>query len=145
MLFDLNNDYQRPKFKEYVNRLYCERCVVEVKKKHPSRSLSQNAYLHLLLGYFASQYGCSLDEAKVDFYKRLCNRDLFEHVVTNRLGREVKTLRSSTALSTAEMSLSIERFRHWSASEAGIYLPSADEHQMLVYARQEVERCREFV
>ena len=43
MLFDLNNDYQRPKFKEYVSRLYCERCVVEVKKKHPSRSLSLNA------------------------------------------------------------------------------------------------------
>ena len=145
MLFDLKNEYELPKFKEYVNRLYRERAVVEVTKKRPARTLAQNSYLHLLLGYFATQYGCSLDEAKVDFYKRLCNRDLFEQTVRNRMGREVKTLRSSSALTTAEMSLSIERFRNWSASVAGIYLPSASEQQMLLYARQEVERCQEFV
>lgn len=145
MLFDLTNDYQLTRFKEYVGRLYRERAVVEVTKKRPVRSLSQNAYLHLLLGYFATQYGCSADEAKLDFYKRLCNRDLYEVTVTNRQGRPVRTLRSSSALSTEEMSLSIERFRNWSSSEAGIYLPSAHEHQMLLFAQQEVERCREYV
>lgn len=145
MLFDLRNEYQLPKFKQYVNRLYSERAVVEVRKKHPTRTLSQNSYLHLLLGYFASQYGCSTDEAKVDFYKRLCNRDLFERQTVNRMGRDVKRLRSSAELSTAEMTLSIERFRNWSAAEAGIYLPAAGEHQMLLYAQQEAERNSEFI
>ena len=54
-------------------------------------------------------------------------------------------LRSSAELTTAEMSLSIDRFRNWSASVAGIYLPSANEQQMLVYAQQEIERNREFI
>lgn len=145
MLFNLKSEYDVPKFKAYVNRLYQERAVVEVKKKHPGRTLSQNSYLHLLLGYFATEYGCSLEEAKVDFYKRTANRELFERKQTNKQGREITYLRSSADLSTAEMTLSIERFRNWSASEAGIYLPAANEHQMLLYAQQAAERSREFL
>lgn len=71
MLFDLKNEFQIPKFKEYVNKLFSERAVVEVKKKLPNRTLAQNSYLHLLLGYFGSEYGCSLDEAKIDFIRGL--------------------------------------------------------------------------
>ena len=145
MLFNLQNEFEIPRFKEYVNRLYKQRATVEVKKKNPGRTLAQNAYLHLLLGYFASQYGCSLDEAKVDFYKRTCNSDLYKRQQTNRQGREVTYLRSSTELTTAEMTLSIERFRNWSASVAGIYLPSADEQQAILFAQQEIERNQEFI
>ena len=65
MIYDLKNEYQIPKFKEYVNKLFKERAVVEVKKKLPNRTLAQNSYLHLLLGYFGSEYGCSLDESKI--------------------------------------------------------------------------------
>ena len=129
MLFDLKNEYQIPKFKEYVNKLFSERAVVEVKKKLPNRTLAQNSYLHLLLGYFGSEYGCSLDEAKIVFKE----------------GKEVTYLRSSAELTTGEMTLSIDRFRNWSASVAGIYLPAANEHQMLIYAQQEIQRNQEFI
>lgn len=71
MIYDLKNEYQIPKFKEYVNKLFKERAVVEVKKKLPNRTLAQNSYLHLLLGYFGSEYGCSLDEAKLIFIRGL--------------------------------------------------------------------------
>ena len=145
MLFNLKSEYDVPKFKAYVNRLYQERAVVEVKKKHPGRTLSQNSYLHLLLGYFAAEYGCSRDEAKIDFYKRTCNRDLFERKVVNKKGKEITYLRSSADLSTAEMTLSIDRFRDWSSAVAGIYLPAAGEKEMLIYAQQEVERNKEFI
>ena len=145
MLFNLKNEHEVPRFKEYVNRLLGERAVVEVKKKHPARTLAQNSYLHLLLGYFASQHGCSLGEAKIDFYKRTCNRDLFERRAVNRQGREVTYLRSSAELTTGEMTLSIDRFRNWSAAVAGIYLPAANEQQMLIYAQQEIERNKEFI
>lgn len=145
MIFNLKNEYEIPKFKEYVNRLFRERAVVEVKKKSPNRTLAQNSYLHLLLGYFASEYGCSLDEAKVDFYKRTCNRYLFERKVTNKKGKEITCLRSSADLTTGEMTLSIDRFRNWSASVAGIYLPAANEQQMLIFAQQEIERNNEFI
>lgn len=145
MIFNLSNHYEIPKFKEYVNKLFSERAVVEVKKKLPNRTLAQNSYLHLLLGYFGSEYGCSLDEAKIDFYKRTCNRDLFERKTVNKKGNEVTYLRSSAELTTGEMTLSIDRFRNWSASVAGIYLPAANEQQMLIYAQQEIERNNEFI
>lgn len=144
-IFNLQNEYDIPKFKAYVNKLFQERAVVEVKKKLPNRTLAQNSYLHLLLGFFGSQYGCSLEEAKIDFYKRTCNRDLFERKMINKMGREVTYLRSSAELTTGEMTLSIDRFRNWSASVAGIYLPAANEQQMLVYAQQEIERNNEFI
>lgn len=144
-IFNLQNEYDIPKFKAYVNKLFQERAVVEVKKKLPNRTLAQNSYLHLLLGFFGSQYGCSLEKAKIDFYKRTCNRDLFERKMVNKMGREVTYLRSSAELTTGEMTLSIDRFRNWSASVAGIYLPAANEQQMLVYAQQEIERNNEFI
>ena len=71
MIYDLKNEYQIPKFKEYVNKLFKERAVVEVKKKLPNRTLAQNSYLHLLLGYFGSEYGCSLTKQKLIFIKGL--------------------------------------------------------------------------
>lgn len=145
MIFDLSNEYNIPKFKEYVNKLFSERAVVEVKKKHPNRTLSQNSYLHLLLGYFASEYGCSLDEVKIDFYKRECNKELFERKTVNKHGIEVTYLRSSAELTTSEMTLSIERFRNWSSSIANIYLPSPNDNQFLIHAQQEIERFKEYV
>ena len=51
----------------------------------------------------------------------------------------------SAELSTGEMTISIDRFRNWSAAQAGIYLPAANEHQMLIYAQQEIESNKEFV
>ena len=145
MIFNLKNEYEVPKLKDYVNRLFREHAVVEVKKKLPNRTLAQNSYLHLLLGYFASEYGCSLEEVKIDYYKRTCNRDLFERKTINKKGKEVTYLRSSAELTTSEMTLSIDRFRNWSASVAGIYLPAANEQQMLIYAQQEIERNKEFI
>ena len=135
-IFNLKNEYEIPKFKAYVNKLFKERAVVEVKKKLPNRTLAQNSYLHLLLGYFGSEYGCSLEEAKIDFYKRTCNRDLFERKTVNKKGREVTYLRSSAELTTGEMTLSIDRFRNWSASVAGVYLPAKADWCFFCLARK---------
>lgn len=143
MIFNLQNPFEY--VKEYVNKLYLQKAIVEVRKRLPNRTFAQNSYLHLLLGYFGSEYGCSLDEAKVDFYKRTCNRDLFERSTVNKKGNEVICLRSSSELTTGEITLSIDRFRNWSAAQADIYLPAANEHQMLIYAQQEIERNKEFI
>lgn len=145
MIFNLNNSFEHDRFKEYVNQLYKQKAIVEVKKKLPNRTLAQNSYLHLLLGYFGSEYGCSLDEAKIDFYKRTCNRDLFERKTVNKKGNEVTYLRSSAELTTGEMTLSIDRFRNFASSEAGIYLPSPNEREFLIHIQQEIERHKEFL
>lgn len=145
MVYNLQNEYDVPKFKEYINKLYQERAVVEVKKRSTNRTISQNSYLHMLCAYFGFEYGCSAAEAKVDFYKRTCNRDLYEREHTNRVGKVVKYLRSSTELTVDEMTLSIQRFKNWAASEAGIYLPDAANKDMLIYIQQQIERNKLFL
>lgn len=86
MIFDLNNQYEIPKYKEYVNKLYNEKAVVEVRKKMPHRSLPQNRYFYLLLGWFAAETGYSVDEVKLDIFKKLVNKDLFVVEAKNRRG-----------------------------------------------------------
>lgn len=145
MIYDLSNPWEVQNLREYLNKLIHKGGMVEVRRKAPQRSLNQNRYLHLILGFFGSEYGLSLDEVKVDIFKRECNRDLFEREATNKKGRTVKYLRSSAELNSAEMTLAIERFRNWSASVAGIYLPSPNEQQFLAYCEQEIERNREYL
>ncbi len=145
MIFNLKNPYEKESFKEYANKLYKAEEVVELKKKLPNRTLAQNSYLHLLLGFFASEYGCSLDEVKLDFFKREVNKDIFQRRVINKQGKEVTTLRSTSDLETSEMTTAIERFRNWSSAVAGIYLPSANEKGFLVHIQQEIERNKVFI
>ena len=145
MLLNLGNPYDAQKAKEYLGKLIGKQCWCEVKELKPKRSNRQNAYLHVILGYFAAMYGCSLEEAKIDFYKRTCNRELFEVEVVNSVGKSVRALRSSSVLDSKEMTLSIERFRNWSSAVAEIYLPSPNEEQFLAYCRQKIEENREFV
>jgi len=143
MIYNLNNEFERDKYKEYANKLFKKNAVVEIKEKRNNRSLKQNSYLYLLLGFFASEYGTSIEEVKVDFFKRKCNPDLFVSKRVNKLGNEVTYLRSSASLNSDEMTLAITRFRNWSSAEAGIYLPSADERENLIYAEQTIERNKE--
>ena len=145
MRFNLNNEYERVSFKEYIISLLKKGGIVEVNRKAPQRSLKQNAYLHVILGYFASEYGVSIEEAKCDFFKRQCNKELFEREGVNRKGKSVKFLRSSADLSSAEMTLAIERFRNWSASVAEIYIPAPHEEEFLEHCRKMMERDREFI
>ena len=145
MIYNLSNPYEQQGFLDHVTKLLEAGAMVELKKKSPKRSLAQNAYLHLILGYFGSEYGASMDEVKVVFFKRECNRDIFERESVNKKGKTVKYLRSSAELTTAEMTLAIERFRNWSASVAQIYLPSPNEEQFLAYCEQEIERNKMYV
>lgn len=75
----------------------------------------------------------------------MCNRDIFEREKTNKKGKIIKTLRSSSELSTGEMTLAIERFRNYSSAQAGIYLPSPNENEFLLHIQQEIEKDKEFL
>lgn len=145
MIFNLNNEYEIPKFKEYVNKLYEQKAIVEVKKKLPNRSTQQNRYFYLILSWFACETGYSVDEIKVDIFKRICNKEIFERYRENKRGEKIKFLRSSSDLDTLEMTTAIDRFRNYASAQAGIYLPSPNESQFLTYIEQEIERNKEFI
>ena len=73
------------------------------------------------------------------------NADIFCAKRYNRKGREVSYLRSTAELDKAEMTIAIERFRNWSASVAGLYLPSANEQEALLWVQKQIEQDREYI
>uniref|UniRef100_UPI003F9F964B hypothetical protein n=1 Tax=Prevotella fusca TaxID=589436 RepID=UPI003F9F964B len=118
---------------------------MELTEKKPKRSLPQNKYLHVILAYFGTQTGNTLAWVKERYYKVLINPDIFIRQKDDKFLGKTQYLRSSADLDTAEMSLSIERFRNWAAQEAGIYIPSADEAIFIQQMEIEIERNKEFL
>lgn len=144
-LYNLNNEYDTLSFKAKVKSMLEKRSYVELKVKHTNRSLAQNAYLHVLLGFFGSEFGLTIEQVKYDYFKKKCNKDIFERTRTNKRGQQVTYIRSTTELDKGEMTTAIERFRNWSSSECGLYLPSPHESEMLFYAQQQIESNKEFL
>ena len=134
MWYDGGNELQAIQARMRLEKLIKDGKVFELTEKKPKRSLPQNAYLHVLLGYFAAQTGNTLEWVKKEYYKKLVNPTTFIRTKEDRFMGVVKYLRSSADLDTAEMTTTIDRFRNWSASEVGIYLPAPDEERLLQLA-----------
>ena len=99
----------------------------------------------MILSYFACETGNTLEWVKREYYKILVNPETFVREREDPWLGRVKYLRSSADLDKGEMTLTIDRFRAWSSVEAGIYLPSPDEHRLLELAEMEVERNKEYL
>lgn len=144
MLYDTSNDFQREQFLTKAQAIAKKGVIVELTEKKPPRTQNQNKYLHVALGYFASEMGESLEYVKDKYYKLLCNRDIFVREVDDKYLGKIKVLRSTSDLDTEEMRLSIERWRNWAAGE-GIYIPSADEHRLVQQMEIEVSRNKQYL
>jgi len=94
-----------------------QRAKIELKKIPQRRSLSQNAYLHVLFSIWGNEFGYSIDETKVVVKRHL--KYTYERNGTTFLVH-------TSSMDSKTLSEFIDRFRNWSASE-GCYLPSADE------------------
>ena len=53
-------------------------------------------------------------------------------------------MKSTSALSSADMTTAIERFRNYSAKQ-GVYIPAPNEEQFLAEIRKELDRNSEWV
>lgn len=144
MLYDLNNELQREDFKKRVNELYQKKVIVELTRKFPPRTCPQNKYLHLILSWWAVYYGCSKKHAKEHFFKIHCNEDLFVRQQKAKDGTPYNDIRSSSDLTTQEMTLAIQRFRDFCAYQ-GCYIPSPEEREYLLYVEREIEKQQEFL
>lgn len=145
MIYNLSSTLDAQNARTRLELLIKRGCTVELTEKKKKRSLNQNAYLHLLLGYFASQTGNTLEWVKQQYYKKLCNPDIFIGEKEDKFLGRMKYIRSSADLRTDEMNLSIERFRNWSASEAGIYLPEPTSDEEIAAMQTEVERYKTYL
>lgn len=145
MLFDLSNILDRERFKRRSNELYKKGCVVELTEKKPPRTLRQNSYLHLLIGWYAMETGNTIGYVKREYFKRLCNKEIFTRTKQDEYVGEVEVLRSTKECDTADLTLAIERFRTWSVAECGIYLPSPDEREFLQQIEVEINKQRQWL
>lgn len=145
MTYNLSNPLDIQNARTRLELLVKRGSVVELTEKKPKRSLNQNSYLHLLLGYFASQTGNTLEWVKQQYYKKLCNPDMFIGEREDRFLGKVKYVRSSADLRTDELSLTVERFRNWAAVEAGIYLPEPTNEAEIAALAVEVERYKTYL
>lgn len=144
MKYDLSNELQRGQFNVRAASFLKKGSVVEL-KECKVRSLRQNSFLHVALGYFAAQTGNTLEYVKQYYYKRLVNPDIFRRERDDKYLGHIEVWRSSASLTQEEMSLSIDRFRNWSASEAGIYIPSPDDARLVQLMEIEIEKYKEYI
>ena len=145
MIYDTSNPLDKVNFLFRAKKLAESGKVIDLTEKKPRRSLPQNKYLHVILAYFGTQTGNTLEWVKQQYYKKLVNPDLFIQEKEDRYLGKIKVLRSSADLDTSEFSLSIERFRNWASQEAGIYLPSADEYIIIQQMEIEIERNKDYI
>lgn len=145
MIYNLSSPLDKANFLLRAKKLAESGVIVDLTEKKPRRSLPQNKYLHVILAYFGAQTGNTLEWVKQQYYKKLVNPDLFIREKEDKYLGRIKVLRSSADLDMAEMSLSIDRFRNWSAQEAGVYIPAADEAILIQQMEIEIERSKEFL
>lgn len=144
MLYDLSNILDQERFKDRCNALYRKGCTVELTEK-THRTLRQNAYLYLILGWFALEYGETVEYVKQEYFKRLVNRDLFVERKQDRYLGQIEVLKSSRDLTKEQMSVAISRFKDWSLKEAGIRLPDANEDEFLRAIEIELNKRQRYI
>ena len=141
-MYDLSSDFQRKAILARIDNLLEKGAVVELTEK-TFRSPNQNRYLHLLIGVVAMETGNSLEDAKVCYFKRLCNPDIFV-VKKDVMGNEIEVLRSSADISKEQMSVAIDRFKRW-GYENGMYMPSPEDESLLRQIEIEMGRHQQYL
>lgn len=144
MIYDNSNPLVKEQFLLRAHKLADAGKMVDMTEKKPQRTLKQNSYLWLLLGYWATQTGYTKDEAE-SIYKSVNSDIYYEDKEIG--GEEVTYIRHTYELDTAEMTRTIEKFRNWSAMNDAfpVYLPAPDEEDLIRYMEIEVQKMRDFI
>lgn len=121
MRFDLNNNFDRERFKSFSEKLLSNRKKVELTEKKGKRTLSQNALFHLWIAVLADHIG----EVDLNSVKRDLKRTLLGmREVSNRFTGERQMEDFSTSeMDIKELSDFMDKFKIWANTDFGCYLP----------------------
>lgn len=145
MIYQLNNPFDADRAMSYLENAIKQGWNIQLKHICPKRTDKQNRYLHAILGYFGTVVGLPLEDVKRDIFKRIVNPTIF-FLGTKKIGRkDVECWKSTADISTAELSLAIDRFRFFAQSEMGVYIASPEDENFIVYCEQQIEKDREFI
>lgn len=143
MKYDLTSELDRQRFIARARKLLEKGGFVEL-RECTARTLSQNAYLHLLLGVVALDTGNDLQYVKTWYFKKIVNPDLFVVKKQDRLIGEVEVLRSTATLTKEETSVAIDRFKRW-GNENGFYMPEPGDESLLREIEIEMGRQQQYL
>lgn len=120
--------------------------MFELTQKSPTISRSQNSYLHLVIGWFAIEYGDTIEFIKQEVFKKEVNPTLFKTEFLNRKTGELReNWKSINDLDSAEMTTAIDRFRNYSSKEFGLYLPEPNEYEHLTEIEKQLENFKQWI
>lgn len=144
MIYNPSNQVDIQKAVEKIKYFIAKEQLFELKAKRVIRTVSQNAYLHLLFGWFSLETGYTTDEVKQDIFKKIVNPNTFYEGEFGTLIK-IERWRSTAVLDTVEMTLCIERFRNYASKEAGIYLPEPGDLVMIQQIKIEIENQKKYL
>ena len=146
MIFSANIELDVARARERMEWFIKNKKRFELTEKKNKRSISQNSYLHLILGWYALEYGDKREHIKQEVFKKQVNREIFLREFVNRKTGEIRDeWRSTTDLDTGELTTAINRFRDYSAMEAGIYLPVPEDLIQLQQLENELSKHKQYL
>ncbi|MBS3993157.1 MAG: hypothetical protein KGZ87_05530 [Bacteroidetes bacterium] len=120
--------------------------VFELKQKQVSKTYPQLKYVHLIMGWFALEYGETVEYIKLEYFKKLVNPEIFEYEFINRKTGEIRTEYKSLAdVTKDELTLAINRFRDYASKEAGIYLPEPSDLTIMQQIEIELTNNKQYL
>src|ERR1017187_6467637 len=106
----------------------------------------QNRYFHLIVGYYALEYGETLQWVKQEIVKKVVCPEIFVcELISKKTGEVSQEIRSWSELTKPERTTVIDKFRNWSSKECGIYLPSPNEQGLLESIDKQLEQNKQWL
>lgn len=137
MIYNLKKNNDVEQLRNDLNHFYKNERSIEVKVCFEIRSLSFNAYLHVILNVFALEYGESLRFVKKEIFKKIINPDIF--IVQTDVENEFK-LRSTSELTSYELYVCVERFKNFCAKELNCWFPEFEDNEAIAQMQSYVEQ-----
>jgi hypothetical protein len=135
MIYNLSKADEAAKAQEYLTRLIKQGKKITLAVRRKRRSYAQNAYLHLILGWYGIETGYTLAEVKQHIFKEEVCASIFQKAKHGRV-----VTRSTAELNTLEMTNAIEQFRNHAQADLNIYLPAPNEYELLESLEQQLQQ-----
>lgn len=144
MVYDLSKNIDVERITRRITQLINNKRVVELTEK-TFRTRAQNSYLHLILNYFALEYGEPMEYIKQKYFKGIVNKDIFLDVKEDQFLGNIDIYKSTADISKENMIIAIERFKMWSAKTVGIILPDPDNLEFIQEIEIEIEKNKKYL
>lgn len=121
---------------EKIKHLIAKGKPFEIKSISTRKSINQNSYFHLIVGWFAWEYGEDFDYVKQEMIKKIVCPEIFKtERVNERTGEVREAWKSFSTIDKDQTTYVIDKFRDYASKQAGIYLPEPND----LAALQEIE------